>query len=99
MCAMLIGVPAGNPVRLTANVAVEAMILPLASFVTSNVMVAVPVPEASAPTMGGTSLAGDNVALKTGWRETVGFVTDDELPQPPARTPSARTMTDRRFIV
>src|SRR5713226_106159 len=99
MCAALIGVPAGNPVRVTANVAVEAVTLPAASFVTSNVTVAVPLPLASAPTIGGFSLAGDNVAVKTGLTETVGFATDDELPQPAVRTPSARAMTDRRFIV
>src|SRR5437667_11642573 len=101
MCAMLIGVPAGNPLRLTTNVAVEVVMLPAASFVTSNVIVAVPVPLASAPTMGGTSLAGDSAAVKTGWRETVGFpVADVEFfVHPAARSTSAIAGTDRRFII
>lgn len=53
MCAALIGVPAGKPVKLTMNVAVAAVICPLEFVVVSNVIVARPLPDASALVTGG----------------------------------------------
>src|SRR5258707_11473664 len=97
MCAMLIGVPAGNPERFTTNVAVADVTLPAASFVVTRVTVAVPLPAASAPTIAGTSLAGDSVAVNVGLVGVVGAV-EDELPQPDTSTANATTRRDRRFI-
>src|SRR5215472_16509469 len=89
-------VPAGNPVKFATNVAGAAVMLPAASFVTSNVIVTVPLPEASGPTIGGTSLDGNSVAVNVGFVGEDGDV-DDE-PHPAARNASAAS-ADRRFIV
>src|SRR5882724_9177290 len=97
MCAMLIAEPAGKPVRFTVNVAVAAVTLPAPSFVVSSTIVAVPATVPSGPETGGTSFAGDSVAVN------VGFVGDgavvDELPQPAANSPSAAASKDKRFMV
>src|SRR6266508_6385530 len=97
MCAMLIGVPAGNPVRLTMNVAVPPVTLPLASLVTLNVTVVVPLPDCSALLIGGFSLEGLSSAVKVGMT-ALGAV-DDELPH--AADPNASTIARKakRFIV
>src|SRR5215470_4958207 len=63
MCAMLIGVPAGNPLRFTANVAVAEVIFPDESFVVFRVIVAVPLPADSGPVIGGVSSDGRNAAV------------------------------------
>src|SRR5262245_2884523 len=98
MCAMLIGVPAGKPDMFTTNVAVPPVTLPAASFVTSNVMVAVPVPLASAPVMAGTSFAGRRSAVNVG---LVGGVVDGELELEHAAATTAHTTATRavRFMV
>ncbi len=62
---MLNGVPAGKPVRLAWNVIVPLVMLPAASLVTLNVIVAVPVPVDSALAIGGTSFAGDSAAVNS----------------------------------
>src|SRR4051812_14949846 len=80
---------------LTTNVAVAAVTLPAESLVVTIVIVAVPLPLASAPVMAGTSLAGDSVATKVGLVGVVGAV--DELPQPDTNTPRANRR-DSRFI-
>src|SRR4030095_4727238 len=64
MCAMLNGVPAGNPRRLTTKVTFAEVTLPAASLVTSKVMVAVPLPVDSALVTGGTSFDGFRSAVK-----------------------------------
>ena len=87
---MLIGVPAGKPLRFTTKVAVAAVTLPALSFVVTIVTVAVPVPVASRRRSAGTSFAGDSVAVNVGLVGVVGDV-DDELPQPAAHTPRATT--------
>src|SRR4051794_36958125 len=92
---MLIGVPAGKPVRLTTKVAVAAVMLPAASLVVTNVIVDVPLPLASAPVMAGTSFAGDSVATNVGLVGVVGAVEDE--PQPDTNTPRANSR-DNRFI-
>src|ERR1700716_73306 len=98
MCAMLIGVPAGNPERFTTNVAVAAVTLPAASFVVTIVTVAVPLPEASAPWIAGFSWAGDSAAVNVGLVGVVGAA-GDELPQPATRTPGVTNrLGERRFI-
>src|SRR5471032_766240 len=97
MCAMLIGVFAGNPERLTTKVAVAAVTFPAPSFVVTIVTVAVPLPAASPPTIAGTSFEGDSAAVKVGF---VGVVVAavDELPQPDTRTPRATKRRARRYI-
>src|SRR5262245_54307134 len=62
MCAMLIGVPAGNPLTFTANVAVAEVTFPEPSFTTLSVMLAVPLPVDSTPVTGGVSSDGLSVA-------------------------------------
>src|SRR6184192_568125 len=96
MCAMLIGVPAGNPARLTMNVAVPPVTLPDASRVTLNVTVAVPLPDCSALLIGGFSLEGLSSAVKVGMT-ALGAV--DELPH--AADPIAITIANKvkRFII
>src|SRR6266540_7543060 len=96
ICAMLIGVPAGNPVRLTMNVAVPPVTLPLASLVTLNVTVAVPLPDCSALLIAGFSLEGLSSAVMVGMT-ALGAV--DELPH--AADPNASTIAKKakRFIV
>src|SRR3954469_17072990 len=96
MCAMLIGVFAGNPDRFTTNVPVAAVTLPAASLVTTSVTVASPRPEASAPTMAGLSFAGNSVAVKEGLVGAVGAGDEDE-PHADTRTPRATDSRERRF--
>src|SRR5471032_2316760 len=97
MCEMLIGVFGGNPDMFTTKVAVADVTLPVLSFVATIVTTAVPLPVASAPTMEGTSFAGNSVAVNVGF---VGVVVAavDELPQPDTRTPRATMSRDKRFI-
>src|SRR5262245_23747820 len=67
MCAMLIGVPAGQPVILTVNVAVPPVTLPAASFVVSNTIFDVPLQLASALDIAGTSFEDSSVAVNVGF--------------------------------
>src|SRR5438128_2494992 len=69
---MLIGVAAGQPVTSVSNVALAAVILPLASTVLSSVNVPLPLQLASAPVMGGTSFDDFMSALKTNFVWGVG---------------------------
>jgi hypothetical protein len=98
MCAMLTADPAGNPVRFTTKVALADVMLPAASFAVISVMDAVPFTVDSALVTGGTSFAGDSVAVNVGL-VGVGVVGVELLLQPAARTASATAMGDRRFIV
>src|SRR6188472_3070347 len=66
MCAMLIGVPGGKFDRVTWKVAVPPVTLPAASLVTSNVIVAVPVPPASLAFGSDTSFDVRRSAVKVG---------------------------------
>src|SRR6478672_3496668 len=95
MCAMLMGVPAGKPVRLTVNVAVPPVTLPAASFVVSNTIVALPLPVDSALLTGGTSLAGRRSAVNVGLTG-VGAVSDFE--QAAEVTASAARRITKRFM-
>src|SRR5215510_1134193 len=70
MCDAVSAVPAGNPFTDTVASRVAAVMVPAASLVRLNVSVPVPEPFASAPAIGGTSLAGSNAAVN---------VTDDEV--------------------
>src|SRR5436189_6171756 len=88
MCAALIGVFAGKPFRFTTNVADAAVMLPAASFVKSNVIVALPLPLDSAFVTGGTSFAGLRSAVKVGFVGDV-VVGDEELVQPAANSATA----------
>jgi hypothetical protein len=54
---------AGKLFRVTRKSAFAAVIVPPASLVRLNVMVASPFPLASAPVMAGTSFDGNNVAV------------------------------------
>src|SRR5687768_8389064 len=94
---MLKGVPAGKPVRLTWNEIVPLVMLPAASLVTLNVIVAVPLPLASALDTGGTSFAGDSAAVNTGLTGVDGSV--DDLPQATEPMAKMAARTARRFIV
>src|SRR5262245_7584787 len=98
MCAMLKGVPAGNPVRLATKVTVPAVMLLAASRVTLKVIVAVPLPVASAPVIAGTSLAGLSAAVNVGFTGVFEGSLDD-LPHAAAPTASMAATTARRFIV
>src|SRR5579871_474008 len=98
MCPSVTVVPAGNPVRLATNVTDAAVMLPEPSFVVSNVIVTLPLPDASALAIGGTSLAGSSVAVNVG---LVGADDDgdvDDEPQPTAMNASAIARADRRFM-
>src|SRR6185503_21252261 len=78
MCAMLIGVFAGNPASCATKVAVAAVIVvPLV--VVSNVIVTLPLPDDSAFVIGGFSLAGDSTAVNVG-RTVLGEVDDEPHP-------------------
>src|SRR2546421_9142207 len=97
MCAAVIEVPAGKPDMLTTNVALAAVILPAASFVVLNVIVAFPVPLVSGPTTVVVSLLGLRSAVNVG---CVGDGEDGELlPHAAAKSEAAMASTDRRFIV
>src|SRR5215831_6433151 len=88
-------VPAGNPVTFATNVTLaDVMLLP--DVVVSNVMVTVPLPADSALETGGTSLAGNNVAVNVGFVGVEGDV-DDE-PHPAAAMADAIASTNKRFI-
>src|SRR5215212_863953 len=95
MCAALIGVPAGKFDSVTWKVAVPPVTLPAASFVTSKVIVAVPVPPASAFVIGGFSFDVRRSAVN------VGFVVEGavELEQAADPIASARAATAKCFIV
>src|SRR6185369_5811071 len=97
MCAMLIGVPAGNAERFTTKVAVADVTLPALSFVVTSVTVASPRPDASAQTMAGFSFAGNNVAVNVGLVGVVGAA-GESLPQADTRTPRATVKRDKRLI-
>src|SRR5437667_10712989 len=100
MWAMFIADPAGKPPRVTANVTVADVMLPAASFVVTNVMLAVPLTPDSAFVTGGTSLAGDNAAVNVGLAVAGVVVADVEfLVHAAASSRIATTGTDRRFIV
>jgi len=98
MCAMFTDDPAGSPVRLTTNVAVADVMLPAASFAVTSVIDTFPATVDSAFVIGGTSFAGDSVAVNVGFVGVVG-VGVVELLQPAARRAIATAMGDRRFIV
>jgi len=95
---MLTVEPAGRLVRFTTKVADADVILPAESFDVTNVIDAVPVATDSAFVMGGTSFAGDRVAVNVGFVGVVdvGVV---ELLQPAARSAIATATGGRRFIV
>src|SRR3954451_11365957 len=97
MCAMLITLVDGNPLKLTSNVAAAAVRLPDASRDRLNVMVATPRAPASAPAIGGTSFDASRFAVKsaTFW-SFEGEVVESE-PHAPNVAASART-TSIRFI-
>src|SRR5258708_7763966 len=97
MCAPVIGVPGGNPVTLTTNVAVPLVMVPLASLVTSNVTVTVPVPVFSPPTTPPVSLDGSSAAVNVGFVGVVGEV-DEELPHEAANNATPTIKTLKRFI-
>jgi hypothetical protein len=69
---------------------------PAASFCVTNVIVTFPVTVDSALVTGGTSLAGNSVAVNVG---LVGDVGDVELLQPAASRASTTATGDTRFIV
>src|SRR5262249_52864855 len=98
MWAMFTADPAGNPWRFTTNVAVAEVTLPAASFAVISVMDAVPFTVDSALVIGGTSFAGDSVAVNVGLVGG-GLVGVELLLQPAARSASTTAMGDRRFIV
>src|SRR5215510_3067364 len=95
MCAMLNGVFAGKPLRVTWNDTVPLVMLPAASLVTLNVIVAVPLPLASALVIGGTSFAGRRSAVKAGLTGPDGSF--DDFPHPTAMASTA-ARTARRFM-
>ena len=97
MCAILIGVPGGKPLRLTTNVALAAVTLPAALRVRSKVTVALPPPVASASVMAGLSFDARSSA------ENVGFGCEDgdeavSLVQADATNASAIAEKTKRFI-
>src|SRR5258708_6538 len=98
MCAMLIGVFAGKPLRLTTNVAVPLLMVPDASVVRSNVTVAVPVPVFSPPTMVLVSFEGKSAAVKVGLVGVPVGEVDEELPHEAANNTIPRIKTLTRFI-
>src|SRR3954452_24703824 len=65
MCAMLITLPDGNPLKLTSNAAVAAVSAPAASRDKLNVIVAAPRALASAPAIGGASFEASRFAVNT----------------------------------
>src|SRR6266404_343804 len=98
MCAIRMGVPGGKPLRLTTNVTCAAVMLPDESRVTSNVIVELPVPVASAPVIGGFSF---DVFRRA---ENVGFGCEDgdeavSLVQADATHASAIAVKTKRVIV
>src|SRR3954454_21163903 len=98
MCAMLTAEPAGKPCRFTTKVADAEEMFPPASFAVMSVIDAVPVTVDSALVTGGTSFAGDSVAVNVGL-VGVGVLGVELLLQPAAKSASATAMGDKRFIV
>src|SRR5438445_333019 len=98
MCAMLTVEPAGRLLMFTTKVAVAAVMLFAASRVTTKVIVASPLATDSAFVIGGTSLAGDSVAVNVGLVGVVG-VGELLLLQPAANRARTIATGDRRFIV
>src|SRR5262249_176474 len=100
MCARLIGVPAGKPVRFAVNDAVADVMFPEASFMTLSVMVAVPAPADSAPVTGGVSSDGLSAAVKVyvAFAEgELGELLSEHAPNVERETTSAHAL--RYFIV
>src|ERR1019366_3074169 len=97
MWAIVNTVFAGKLLTLAMKVTFAVVMLPAESFVTSNVIVALPVPVDSALVIGGVSLAGSSVAVKVGLVGEVGEV-DELLPQPAANSARTAARADRRFI-
>src|SRR5580693_5811181 len=84
----------------TKSTVAEVMVL-VASRVRWKVIVTVPEPPASAPTIAGTSLAGSIVAVNTGvlfGPVVVGVVEVLLLPQPAAQRPRTTARTGIRYI-
>src|SRR5258708_5031410 len=63
MCAAVSAVPAGNPLKLATKSTVAETGAPVESLVTFTVTVTLPEPVLSAPTIAGTSFAGDSWAV------------------------------------
>src|SRR6478609_3582397 len=85
----------GNPCSVTVKSAVDAVILPAASFVLCIVIVTVPLPVASAFVTGvGASFDGSKVAVNFGSGAGVG-VAGVSLPQPNAAIVSPRAKAER----
>src|SRR5579871_4580746 len=90
MCPSVTVVPAGNPLSVALKVTLAVCTLPDESFVTNIVIDTLPVPDDSALVMGGTSLDGNSVAVKTGLGAAVLPEGDvDDEPQPAATNASA----------
>src|SRR5579864_8113848 len=91
-------VPGGNPDRLATKVTEAEVMFPFASFVTANVIVTFPLPDASGPVTGGTSFEGISVAVNVG---SVGDDEDGEVEDehPAATNASATLSANKRFIV
>src|SRR6185503_7689472 len=95
MCAAVMDEPAGNPERVTVNVAVAAVMTFDESLVTASSMRTVPEAPPSVPPTGGTSLAVDRLDANTGLAGVgvPGFLS----PHPTASAVSTRARC-RRFI-
>src|SRR4051812_45776162 len=98
MCAMFTTAVEGKPCMVTWKLTVAAVIVLLASRVSAKSIVAVPLPLASAPAMGGVSCAGVSAAVN---RTAFGLVGGGderlELEQPAARSRPTMAMA-RRFM-
>src|SRR5579859_4029914 len=93
-------VVAGKPLRLTSIFALAPMVLPVESFASEIVTVAVPLPLASASVIGGTTSLGERSAVKTKVLAIVGVgvgaavvatATGAELAAPEPAPPHAAT--------
>jgi hypothetical protein len=99
MWAAVMFEPAGNPPSVTAKVALADVTLPALSRVVLSVIVAVPLTVDSALVTGGTSFAGDRLAVKIGLVDGDGvFGLDESLPQPATSRLSAIANADNGFI-
>src|SRR6187399_3071706 len=100
MWAAVSVVPLGNPAAVTLKSAVAAVMVPAASFVRLNVMVAVPDPSRSAFDTGGTSFAGNKAAVNFVGR-AVGVVGVSFLSHAANVRPSeaTRRTETKRFMV
>src|SRR5436309_12970009 len=99
MCAILIGVPGGKPLRFTTNVAVTAVMLPAESRVRSKVIVELPAPVDSAPLIGGFSFDAFRSAVNVGFGCDDADDGDESLLHADATNASARMARVKRFIV